>query len=161
MHITENPEALAPTTRHVLIADDTAHVRSVVRAILEDRGVFRVVDEATNGREAIALAAVWQPHAVILDETMPELNGGEAMPLIRAVAPNSRIVMYSSDDDATDGNLGNGADALVDKAHGPAYLVATMCQLLGVEQRVGERRHPSSSHPDRDRRRCDRRQLVL
>jgi len=161
MHsITRSEEAMVATMQ-VLIADDAAHTRSVLRAVLEDRGIFRVVDEAATGREAIALAAVWQPDAVVLDETMPELTGMEAMPHIRSVAPNTRIVIYSSHDGAGGDDVGKGADALVDKSLDPAVLVATMCHVLGVDQRVGERRRAGSTHPDRDRRRCDRRQLVL
>jgi DNA-binding NarL/FixJ family response regulator len=158
--ITSSEEAVVDTMQ-VLIADDAPHTRSVLRAVLEDRGIFRVVDEAATGREAIALAAVWQPDAVVLDESMPELTGMEAMPLIRAVAPNSRIVIYSSHDPASGDEVGRGADAMVDKTRDPAVLVATMCRVLGVDQRVGERRRPGSTHPDRDRRRCDRRQLVV
>jgi CheY-like chemotaxis protein len=85
----------APALR-VLIVDDTADVRLLVRMLLAERGGIDVVAEATNGLEAIELSAALQPDLIVLDIAMPELDGLAALPRLRSVAPDSRIVMLSA-----------------------------------------------------------------
>jgi DNA-binding NarL/FixJ family response regulator len=63
----------------ILIADDHEIVRRGLRAILETREDFEIVGEAANGREAVQLAAELSPDVVVMDISMPELNGLEAV----------------------------------------------------------------------------------
>ena len=62
----------------VLIADDHTIVRSGVRMLLEAETDIRVVGEALNGREALELTESLQPDVVLMDITMPEMDGLEA-----------------------------------------------------------------------------------
>lgn len=80
----------------VLLADDEAEFRAVMRSSLEDDDRFDVVDEAANGQQAIALAALHQPDVVLLDLMMPEVDGLQAAVKIREEAPDALIVMLSS-----------------------------------------------------------------
>lgn len=62
----------------ILLADDHAVVRNGFRMILSAQSDMEVVDEVANGREAVERSAKLQPDVVIMDVTMPELNGIEA-----------------------------------------------------------------------------------
>ena len=81
--------------RTVLIVDDVADLRMLVRLSLELDGDFEVVAEAGDGYEAIAEAERHQPDLVVLDLAMPNLDGLEALPRILQVAPDARVVVVS------------------------------------------------------------------
>ena len=78
-----------------LIADDHEVVRYGVRTILEKQAGWVVVDEATNGREAVKKAEKAKPNVVILDISMPELNGLEAARQILKVSPATEVLMLT------------------------------------------------------------------
>ena len=84
----------------VVIADDHAVMRQGLRALLADTGDIHVVGEAQTGREVIACAASLAPHVVIMDLTMPDLNGIEATAIVRARNPQTRVVILSMHADA-------------------------------------------------------------
>lgn len=79
----------------VLLADDHAIVRDGLKLLLESRPGIKVAGEATNGRDAVKLAARLRPDIVIMDIAMPELNGIEAAKQIRDNCPSSRVIMLS------------------------------------------------------------------
>lgn len=80
----------------VLLVDDEAEFRTVMRSTLDNDERFEVVDEAANGHQGIALAAFHQPDVVLLDLMMPELDGLQAAVKIRKEAPAALIAMLSS-----------------------------------------------------------------
>ena len=79
----------------VVIADDTEDVRSLLQYTFELDGRFEVVAQAANGAEALAAVTEHQPDALVLDLAMPVLDGLNAIPRIKAVAPRTRIVVLS------------------------------------------------------------------
>lgn len=79
----------------ILVADDHPLIRSGLRGVLERQGEFRVVAEASNGSEAIELAALHKPDVVLLDVGMPRLSGLDAARYILEKSPRSRILMVS------------------------------------------------------------------
>src|SRR5579863_498562 len=79
----------------ILIADDHDIVRRGIRSLIEARPEWKVCDEAHSGREAVAKAEEKKPDIVILDVSMPELNGLEAARRIKKVSPNSEILILS------------------------------------------------------------------
>ena len=112
----------------MLVADDTATVRLLLRRTLEMSELFEVVGEAADGGQAVDLAASLQPDIVLLDLSMPVLGGMEAIPRIRREAPGARIVVLSAF--GPDGNgaraLEAGATAFLQKNQRPGQLVATL-----------------------------------
>ncbi len=79
----------------ILIADDHEVVRAGVRSVLEGQPDCEICAEAVTGRQVVALAQQLKPDVVILDITMPELNGLEATRQIRKVAPTVQILILS------------------------------------------------------------------
>jgi CheY-like chemotaxis protein len=79
----------------VVVADDVPDFRHLIRLTLEADGRCRVVAEASHGGEAVDMAASNRPDLVLLDVAMPVMDGLQAIPKIRAVSPESRILCYS------------------------------------------------------------------
>jgi DNA-binding NarL/FixJ family response regulator len=82
----------------ILVADDHEVVRRGVRALLEAEPGWQVCGEAITGREAVAKTKELAPHVVILDISMPELNGLEATRQIRKEAPQTEILILTMHD---------------------------------------------------------------
>lgn len=79
----------------ILIADDHDLVRRGLKSLLESRPGWNVCAEAHTGREAVEKASQTKPDVVILDISMPELNGVEAARRIRKVSPNTEVLVLS------------------------------------------------------------------
>jgi len=84
----------------VLLADDHTVVRDGLKVLLEKQADMRVVGLAADGREAVAGAAQLQPDVVVMDISMPDMNGVEAARRICAARPQTRVVMLSMHSDA-------------------------------------------------------------
>jgi len=85
----------------VLIADDHALFRDGLRSLLEARGVD-VVGEAKNGRQAVELSKRLRPEVILMDLSMPELNGLAATRLISAEQPEVRVVILTASEEDAD-----------------------------------------------------------
>jgi DNA-binding NarL/FixJ family response regulator len=84
----------------ILIADDHGLVRRGARAVLHSRHGWRVIGEATNGREAVEKSIKLKPDVAVIDISMPELDGVEAVCQIREAVPHTKILvltMHESD----------------------------------------------------------------
>ncbi len=79
----------------VLLVDDHALVRHGFRRILEDDPEIEVAGEASNGEEAVRLAAKEKPAVIVMDCAMPEMNGLEATRKILEALPDTAILMLS------------------------------------------------------------------
>lgn len=86
--------ALSHRTR-ILLADDHTVVRSGFRMLLSAQSDMEVIAEASDGREAAALAEKLQPDLAVIDVTMPGLNGIEATRQIAKVSPRTRVLALS------------------------------------------------------------------
>jgi DNA-binding NarL/FixJ family response regulator len=84
-----------PKVIRLLIADDHQLVREGLKAILETHPDVRVVAEAENGQEAVRLARETKPDVVIMDVSMPQLNGIDATRRILSEVPETKIVALS------------------------------------------------------------------
>lgn len=79
----------------VLIVDDAAFMRMMIKDILEKNG-FEVVGEASNGIKAVELYKKERPDVVTMDITMPDMDGIEAVKQIKAFDPSAKIIMCSA-----------------------------------------------------------------
>jgi len=83
----------------ILLADDHAVKRSELRVLLSQKQDFQVVGEASDGREAVALTESLRPDVVVMDLTMPNLNGTEASRQITTKHPDIAVVILSMHSD--------------------------------------------------------------
>jgi DNA-binding NarL/FixJ family response regulator len=79
----------------VFVVDDVIELRMLVRAALEEDPEIEVVGEAADGRGGVEGVGETQPDVVLLDLSMPDMDGLEAIPLMRERAPNTRLVVLS------------------------------------------------------------------
>jgi diguanylate cyclase (GGDEF)-like protein/PAS domain S-box-containing protein len=109
----------------VLVVDDDRTYRQMLRLIVESGTGYRVVGEAGDGREAIALARNLAPDIILLDLAMPGMGGLEALPLLLAEVPDARVVVLSSLEPAylLEKAGGTGAAAFCTKTDAPDTLL--------------------------------------
>lgn len=126
----------------ILIADDHDVVRQGVRAVLERHAGWVVCGEASTGREAVAKAVDLRPDVVVLDVSMPELNGLEATRQIRDVVPAKILILtvHESEQVVTE-VLDAGAHGYVLKSDAGRTLVDAIRALLGHREFFTERVH--------------------
>jgi PAS domain S-box-containing protein len=86
------PDRPRPT---VVVVDDSEEVRALVRRRLQSSGMFEVVGEGGDGEEAIGLVHRHEPALLLLDTSMPTMDGIEALPAILALCPETRVVMFT------------------------------------------------------------------
>jgi two-component system nitrate/nitrite response regulator NarL len=84
-----------PTQVRVLIADDQALFRQALAALLRERAGVEVSGEAVNGEEAIRLAMELKPDLILMDVTMPVINGLEAARRLAISLPNTPILIVT------------------------------------------------------------------
>ncbi len=116
----------------ILIADDHEIVRRGIVAQISHRSDWEVVGEATNGRDAVELALRLSPDLVVLDLTMPELNGLAAASRILAASPAARVLiltMHESEQLVRE-VLAAGAQGYVLKSDAGRVLMAALEALL-------------------------------
>ena len=112
----------------VLLADDHTMVRKGLRSILDAEADLEVVGEADNGRDAVKMAQKLFPKVVVMDITMPGLNGLEATRQIRKQIPDTQVVilsMHASEEYVLE-VLRSGASGYVVKQAAPAELVSAI-----------------------------------
>jgi len=83
------------TSLRIVIVDDHAVVRRGVRALLESQPGWEVVAEGTTGREAVEIARRLQPDIVVMDLSLPELNGLDATRQIVQEAPRTEVLVLT------------------------------------------------------------------
>jgi DNA-binding NarL/FixJ family response regulator len=109
----------------VLVADDADGVRELVMLLLDMESDFTVVGQARDGVEAVEAARSLQPDLVVLDVSMPRLDGITATPRILSASPTSRVALFTGVSDAgiEQEARAAGADALLAKELGATTLV--------------------------------------
>jgi signal transduction histidine kinase/ActR/RegA family two-component response regulator len=109
----------------VLLVDDHDVVREGLRAVLDEENDVEVVGEAGNGEEAVALTDTLRPDVVLMDVSMPTMNGIEATAAITSRWPDTRIIGLSMHEreDMARAILDAGAEAYVSKADGSDQLL--------------------------------------
>jgi PAS domain S-box-containing protein len=129
--LSPQPPARAGALR-VLLADDAEDIRLLLRLCLTTTQGFDVVGEAANGVDAVQLAGEQRPDVILLDLSMPVMDGLQAIPEIRRVSPETRIIILSGFDEARmkPVALELGADAYLEKGEAMADLVERLADLF-------------------------------
>lgn len=101
----------------VVLCDDVPQLRTLLRYAFDEQGDLRVVGEAGDGRAGVAEIGRLHPDAVVLDLSMPGLDGLEAIPRIQEASPGTAIVVFSgyTADRMAEEALALGADRYLEK----------------------------------------------
>ena len=115
--------------KSILIADDSQRVRHALRQMFEREG-WHVCGEAVDGQDAIAKAQQLQPNIVVLDLSMPIMNGLSAGRVLKQITPDARLILFASFSDLlSDDEIRNwGFSAIVSKGE-PGRLVTEVQSL--------------------------------
>jgi DNA-binding NarL/FixJ family response regulator len=123
-----------PTNVRVLIVDDSEDLRFLMRMTLDRQAGFTVVAEAADGAQGVAAAAAHQPDVVLLDISMPVMDGLQALPLIRAECPAAKVVMLSAFEATSAAALQSlrmGAHGYIEKTGATARLTRQLRDIVG------------------------------
>ena len=89
-------QGLLVVNTRVVVVDDVADIRWLLRAALNADGRFEVVGEAGDGREGVEVVTLTHPHVAVIDLRMPRMDGLEAAAEIAQVSPETRVVIFSA-----------------------------------------------------------------
>jgi PAS domain S-box-containing protein len=130
---------MSPSAPTIVIVDDAADVRSLVKTRLRLSRRFTVVGDGGDGDAAVELAREHRPSLLLLDVSMPRTDGLKALPQIRAVSPTTRVVMYSGFDEQglADRALALGAAAFIEKSTSLDELIDRLTALSPAEVPTG------------------------
>jgi DNA-binding NarL/FixJ family response regulator len=128
----EGHPVIHPPTKSVLLVDDDPFVRRALRQVFSFEADFHVCGEAENGREAIEKAEELQPDLIVIDLSMPVMNGFDAARLLQRSMPSVPIIMFSeySDAFAQKEARSAGIAALISKSQNATTLVTKARDLL-------------------------------
>ena len=116
----------------ILIVDDNAHIRQAICEQFQRESDFEVCGEAANGKEAIAKALELHPDLIVLDLSMPVMNGLDAARELKRLMPTVPLIMYSVFGDRLVEQQARlvGISELVSKSQPAAILISKARSLL-------------------------------
>jgi DNA-binding NarL/FixJ family response regulator len=116
----------------ILIADDSAIVRAIIREFLESQAGFEVCGEAINGVDVIEKAKELKPDLIILDLAMPRMNGAEAASVLKSMMPDVPIILLTMYEDVMVKSRASafGVDLVLSKPDGIGQIMAHVQHLL-------------------------------
>ena len=119
----------------LVLIDDAADLRLLVRVTVERDSRFHVVAEGGTGRAAIELARRHRPKLLLLDVSMPEMDGLTALPLIREASPDTKVVMFSGFHalGLAPAAMELGAVGYIDKSLPIVQLAQRLADLIGLQ----------------------------
>jgi DNA-binding NarL/FixJ family response regulator len=126
-----SPVRSASSTSRVVIADDNDGIRALLRVLIELDDRMLVVGEARDGREALELVEAQRPDLLLLDLSMPELDGLQVLWEIRERALTPKVLVYSgfTAPNIREAALRAGADDFLTKGAEPREIVDRLARL--------------------------------
>jgi diguanylate cyclase (GGDEF)-like protein/PAS domain S-box-containing protein len=135
--VSEAPDPSSPPCR-VLLVDDARPERELLGIWLHETHRFVVAGEADDGARGLALAAQLQPDLVVLDVSMPGIDGIQALREVQVVSPGSKVVILSGlvSTGLAKATIDLGAAACLDKSIGPARLIEELLRTVDAAESV-------------------------
>jgi CheY-like chemotaxis protein len=137
------PQASKAVHNHILIADDDSLVRGSLAAVLEFEGF--IVDEASNGLEAVARATAHAPDLVLLDLNMPKMDGWTAFTKLDRVRPLVPVIVITARSHQYKEAVRLGVDAFMEKPLNISTLVRAIKRLTSEDENRHVRRITSAA----------------
>jgi two-component system chemotaxis response regulator CheY len=111
--------------KSVLIVDDNAYIRQALCELFKREADFQVCGEAENGKEGIEKALELRPDLIVLDLSMPVMNGLDAARVLKRLMPTVPLIMYSAFGDKLAGNQARliGISEVVSKSEHASVLI--------------------------------------
>jgi DNA-binding NarL/FixJ family response regulator len=118
--------------KSVLIADDSATIRRLIGTVLKWRADCDICGEAVDGLDAVEKAKQLKPDVILLDLSMPRMNGMQAAAILRREMPDVRIILFTMYSEWLGDSLASslGVDVVVSKPDGMSKLVESVQELL-------------------------------
>lgn len=118
--------------KRVLLADDSATVRSVIRTFLKNEEEIEVCGEAVDGLDTVEQAQRLKPDLVLLDLAMPEMNGAEVASVLKRKMPHIRIILFTMYSENVGKSLTSavGVDMVLSKPDGMMRMVESINSLF-------------------------------
>ncbi|MGH8890095.1 MAG: response regulator [Acidothermaceae bacterium] len=118
-----------PRVYRVVVADDAAGIRALLRTLLTLEPDFDVVGLACDGAEAVELVSKLEPDLVVIDVSMPVMSGLEAIKSIREIAPATRVAVLTGERR----DLPDGAHAQIEKGTPNETLIDALRKVCRTE----------------------------
>jgi DNA-binding NarL/FixJ family response regulator len=116
----------------ILIVDDNANIRRLLRSFVEANTGFQICGEAENGAEAIEKAKELQPDLILLDLTLPGMTGTDAASALKRLLPQVKIILFTMHTDGVNEALATAfdIDAVIAKSDSILVLKEHLVRLL-------------------------------
>ena len=95
--------------KRILVVDDYAPIRGLVREIIEARPGFEICGEAADGVEAVQKGRELKPDLIVMDFLMPRINGLQAALILHEITPNTPIILFTFYENAIPRDLAQAA----------------------------------------------------
>jgi DNA-binding NarL/FixJ family response regulator len=120
--------------KRVLVVDDNVILRRALCQLFTSESDFEICGEAENGQEAIERAQELRPHIILMDFSMPVMNGLDAARALKKLMPAVPVVMFSEYGDvfADNESIAAGISGLVSKTEHFSVLLDTMRRSCGI-----------------------------
>src|ERR1700751_4673101 len=117
--------------QRILIVDDSIHIRKSLRWLIEHDLEWEVCGEASNGAEGVSRATELRPDVVLLDLSMPVMNGIEAARQLKRIMPETHLLMFTSFPlpGAEEAAKSVGIEAFVAKTQGATTLLQSLARI--------------------------------
>lgn len=118
----------------ILIVDDSEAMRRAIRLFLESQTGFEVCGEAVDGLEAVEKTAELKPDVIVMDYSMPRMNGLEAAAAVRGIVPQVPIILFTLHKDAVPSHKAQdaGIASILSKAEHIKKLSEEILRLAGT-----------------------------
>jgi DNA-binding NarL/FixJ family response regulator len=110
--------------KRILVIDDSAPIRSLVRKFIESRSGYEVCGEACDGLEGVEKGLELKPDLIVLDFSMPRINGLQTALMLHEIVPDTPIILYTLYKDVIPISEAQaaGVDSIVSKGDNPTAL---------------------------------------
>lgn len=122
----------------ILLADDQERVRYGLRALLRQQPGWKVIGEAENAKQLLALVSVLDPDLILLDWNLTNMSGETVLFSLHNMCQNLPVIVLSGQIEVKSKALNAGANAFISKANSPDQLVEAIQSVMDINVNQGD-----------------------